>query len=404
VTDRAKGGMPRVLIAVSVTEERAGQLREGGPRRDFDALADRVDGTLVYQRQQARRGVLARFMGPHIRQAWHLARRARPRDVIFADGEHVGLPLLLFLQLWFRRPARVVMLGHLPGRRWKLAGFGLLTRLGIPGAVLVHSVEQARLLRPWVGRRWTVETIPYQVDTAFWTREDTTPLTSERAGADAWPMLFAVGSEHRDYSTLAQAVTGLPVSVKIAAGSHWARSLAGLEEQPPNVEYLDQVLDFSALREEYRRAAMVVVPLHDVPNQSGVTTILEAMSLQLPVIVTATRGQRECIVGPLVRLDGTLDEGATRDRGPHLFLSPDARPRESSATTGLYAAPGDSLSLRRAIEHLLEHPEYAATLASDARVSACESFSLERFVTLVAAHLRTSRAVSVGAPVLRNSR
>src|SRR5690606_5292547 len=230
-------------------------------------------------RPSRRRGPFRRVIGPHLLQAWRMSGAARPGDVLFADSEHLGLPLVAFSRLRSRRPPRVVMIGHMPGRWWKRAAFRLLTRLGTSGTVRLHSVEQRRLLQPHVGKRWSARMVPYQVDTEFWTTE------RGEAGHEG-PMFLAVGSEHRDFETLARAAEGLPARVLVKAGSYWARSRAGLHRAPANVTYTDRDLSFVELRALYRQATAVVVPLRDVRNQSGVTTILEAMSLGLPVIAT----------------------------------------------------------------------------------------------------------------------
>src|SRR5690606_3985078 len=178
------------------------------------------------------------------------------------------------------------------------------------------------------------------------------------------PMFLAVGSEHRDFETLARAAEGLPARVLVKAGSYWARSRAGLHRAPANVTYTDRDLSFVELRALYRQVTAVVVPLRDVRNQSGVTTILEAMSLGLPVIATAARGQRECISGPLVLRDGSLDEQATADCGPDIFERPGAFPDRDRATseeaTGLYVPPGDADALRHAMQLRMDDPALAA--------------------------------------------
>jgi len=388
----ARRRTPRVLIGVSVTAEQADALRSHGPRRDFDALATHVGGILVFQSPSSRTSggsrIVRRLSGPHIRQAWRIARASRRGDVLFADGEHLGLPLLLFLRVLFRRPARVVMLGHLTGRWWKRLAFACLTRGRGTGTVLLHSVEQDRRLRGWLGPNWSVQTIPYQVDTTFWTPQPTTPPTiASEAPSATLPMIMAVGSEHRDYATFARAVEGLPVRVMIAAGSHWARSLAPLEQGASNVEYIDRVLNFDELREQYRSAIAVVVPLEDVPNQSGVTTILEAMSIGLPVIVTASRGQRECVTGPLVHADGTMDALGTADRGPQILGIGPASP---APATGLYVPPGDIDALRAAVVRLLEDPDLRASLGANGAETARASFTLEQFAVRVGNHLAPS--------------
>jgi glycosyltransferase involved in cell wall biosynthesis len=373
-------------LLVSATSEEAQRLASGGPRRDFIELARAAGGELLYRHNaRSRRGLRGRLFGPHLVQAWRAAALARSGDTIFADGEHIGLPLLAALRVRRRRPARVVMLGHLPGRRWKLALFRLLTRGALPGVVVVHSVAQAQLLAPALARGWRVELLPYQVDADYW-RADAAPAPGE-------PRILAVGSEHRDYDTLVRAVQGLPARVVIAAGSHWARAVARTSALPSNVEYYDRPLPFAQLREEYVRATIVVVPLHPVANQSGVTTMLEAMSMHRPLVVTASPGQRECVRGSLVRADGSHDDAATADRGPALL----GRGGGATEPTGLYVAPGDAPALRVALDQLLADAALRERLAAAARDSAAKDFGLDAFVAALAALL-------AGAPLPAPSR
>lgn len=381
----------RVLIMVSASEAETARLLAGGPRRDFVELAAATGGQIIYRDAGARRkGVLGKLWGPHLRQAWRVARQARKGDAIFADGEHNGLPMLLFLALLRRRPSRVVMLGHLLSRRWKLPLLWLATHTGTRGMLILHSLEQRQIVSPWVGGRWQVRLVPYQVDTAFWTAPGALP--------GAAMFIVAAGSENRDYETLVEAARDLPVRVVIAAGSHWARDLAGAGPLPANVEHLAQPLPFDGLRELYRGARLVAVPVHDVPNQSGVTTILEAMSCGRPVVVTASRGQRECVEGPLVRADGSLDAAATAARGPAAFGCP-----PGGSATGLYVPPGDAAALRAAIEHLLGDAEAADAMGLAGREAALASFTIESFVAALRSALveplngaRTPSRSSVG--------
>ena len=365
--------MSRVRVAVSVTAEASARLVGEGPRRDFVELAAATAGEIVYQPAAARRrGLLAKLWGPHIRQAWSMARSSHPDDATFLDGEHLAMPYLAFAWLLRRQPARVVFLGHLLTKPWKLRLLWLVTRLRRSGTIVVHSVEQQKAAERFAGAGWGVALVPYQVDTAFWVPAPHT--TGER------PRILAVGSENRDYETLVRAVEGLEADVTIAAGSHWARTTAGAARLPANVEYRSEPLNFAGLRSLYQQADMVVVPLYDAPNQSGVTTILEAMSCARPVIVTASRGQRECIEGPLITANGALDLAATADRGPHLFTSMPA----SGVATGVYVPVCDPEALRAAITHLLEDPRQAARMGAAGRAVAERSFTTGRFAHALA--------------------
>lgn len=376
--------MPRTWLAISASREETARLLADGPRRDFAELADAVDGSVLFRPEGgARRGWRAKLFGAHVRQAWTLAGRTRPGDTLFADGEHNGLPLVAFLALRRRRPARVVMLGHLVTRRWKLLALRAISRLGTPATLVVHSTVQAEAARAVAGSRWRVALAPYQVDTAYWQRSLVAPPPP---GDDPRPLVVAVGSENRDYDTLVAAVDGLPVRVLIAAGSHWARETARARALPANVTYLDAPLRFAELRELYGRAAMVVVPVHDVPNQSGITTLLEAMSMALPVVTSASAGQRECIHGPLVRADGSFDHAATADRGPQAFGFP-----QGDEPSGLYVPPGDAPALRAAIARLAADPALRSSLGAAARTAAVQCFDIEQYVANLAGELGASR-------------
>jgi glycosyltransferase involved in cell wall biosynthesis len=381
-----------VHLLVSATDAETEALLANGPRRDFVELARATGGRIHYRHAAApKRGGWRRFAGPQLRQAWEVAGAVERGDALFADGEHVGLPLLLALAVRRRRPRRVVMLGHLV-RSWKRPMFWLASRLGTHGVLVVHSVEQERIVRRWLGSRWKVRLMPYQVDTDYW-QADASVVRTEP------PLVVAVGSENREYGTLVEAARGLEARVVIAAGSYWAREIAGPSGLPENVTLHTEPLPFAELRRLYSEAAAVVVPLHDVPNQSGITTLLEAMSMGRPVIVSASTGQQECVTGPLVTVSGALDTSATAGRGPHVFGD-----EADAEQTGLYVPVGDSAALRKAIASVLGDETYAGQLGKAAQAAARRHFGVERFTATLAAlldprdeHLAPPRDESTGA-------
>jgi glycosyltransferase involved in cell wall biosynthesis len=363
-------------LLVSASPEEAAALEQAGPRRDFVALAARLGASVLYGGTGARGGWRGRLLGPHLRQAWHAASRIQSGDRVFADGEHVGIPLLLALGLRLRRPS-VVMIGHMPGRWWKRALLAVASRLGVPGTLLVHSRRQLDLVRPWLGPAWRMRFVHYQVDTDFWV--DAEPRNGP-------PLILAVGSEQRDYDTLIEAARGLPAEVLVAAGSHWAReAVAAGDALPPNVRIITETLSFRDLLERYRQALIVVVPLKDAANQAGVTTLLEAMSVGRPVVVTASTGQAEVITGPLVTADGSApDPAPTADRGPR------AGAGRSNEWSGLYVPLHDPAALRRALELLLGDGALRARLAEAARDSVERHFTFEAYIDALEQSVATS--------------
>lgn len=368
----------RSLICFSVSREEAERLAEGGPRRDIPELANLLDGTLLYRSSGSGKGPrwARRLAGPHIRHAWNAARAARKYDVVFADGEHVGLPLLLFLALGMNRKQRVVILGHFMDRRWKKLLIRLGTRLVPGGTFVLHSAVQARITESCAGGGWDVVSLPYQVDQEFW-RARTAPVRDRVS-------VVSAGREHRDYDTLTAAVRGLDVDVQLAAGSHWARAEAGAAELPPNVTYLDRTLSFTDLRDLYDQADIVVVPVHPVSNQSGVTTILEGMSMGRPVIASATPGQREVLTGPLATATACQGE-PTSDRGPQVIGLP-----SDPGATGIYVKPGDAAGFRAAIQKLATDPALRERLGTAGRASVERNFQVEQFAERFAEVIRAA--------------
>ena len=376
------------LVCFSLTRGEHDRLADGGPRRDITLLAEQVDGELLFRTSNSkRRGLVGKLAGSHFKHAWTAARKASVHSVIFADGEHVGFPLAAFLAIRGRRRTRLIILGHYVDKSWKRALLWAASRLVRNGTLILHSSVQAERVRTALGPTWSSELLPYQVDTAYWWGP---PLRTPR------PLIIAAGSENRDYGTLIEAVRGLDVDVEIASGSHWARAQASATDLPPNVRFLIETLSFADLRTLYAKAAAIVVPLEPVNNQSGITTILEAMSMAKPVIVTATPGQREAVSGPVVQGDGSLL--AEPSRGPQVY---GFHTRE--VATGLYVPPADPVALRKAIGMVLEDAELAKRLSRAARVSATEHFSVEdfarRFGAVISKECAGERANAVSVSV-----
>jgi glycosyltransferase involved in cell wall biosynthesis len=375
------------IIALSLTDEELHRLSKDGPRRDIVLLAQRLGATMLLRRMTgSRSGLRGKVFGPHVRHAWKAA-KAHPRPrIVFADGEHVGIPLAIALAARGRRSTRLLILGHFVDKRWKMALLWLATRLTPEGTLILHSNSQAARVKRVLSRGWEAVVLPYQVDTEFWRAEGCATVR------DRVPLIVSAGSENRDYQTLVEAVRGLDVRVRIAAGSHWARTNATASELPANVEFIRETLSFMELRALYAEADVVVVPLLEGTNQAGVTTILEAMSMARPVVVSATEGQREVVTGPFVTSAGEAPD-LTADRGPHRF-GLDANGEDS----GLYVPPGDAGALRAAIIRLLAEPERAARMAASAREEAVSHFRVEQFADRFAELFERERPTTHDSP------
>jgi glycosyltransferase involved in cell wall biosynthesis len=326
-----------LTVSGTVDAQRPEQVRRGErPRADYLELsaalgadlidhdgARRIAGSGPAWRRVAAR-LIERFGGLHLLLAWACFLQRDRYDLIFCDGEQVGIPFAWLLKFFggARRP-RHCMIAHILSVGKKTLFFDIFGVRSHIDLFFVYSSWQAQFI---TGRlRVPVEQVvlsPFMVDSRFFSL-DRTPASPRDLSR---PRICAVGLEHRDYPTLLAAVRGLPVDVVIAAASPWSKrsdTTAG-QEIPANVT-VSRYNQYE-LRQLYADSHFLVMPLYDVPFQAGVTAILEAMSMSRSVICSSTRGQTDVIV------DGE---------------------------TGIYVPPGDAEALRSAIQALLARPEDA---------------------------------------------
>jgi glycosyltransferase involved in cell wall biosynthesis len=276
----------------------------------------------------------------HVATAFHSLNH---HDVIFSDGEHVGIPLALTLRAFRNRTPHLVIGHHLTTRAKAPLMRDLRAHEGMT-RILVHSDYQRELAQRELGIPASkLDYVPYYADTEFWRP---TRVAEEL-------LVVAAGREHRDYATLAEACGGLQARVFIAAGSVHspAATSRDIDNWPGNFER--GFADYRKLRDLYARACVVVVPLVETDFQAGVTTILEAMAMGKAVITTATRGQ----------------SGVVRD-----------------GLTGMTVPPGDAAELRDAVRYLLDRPAERRRLGGAARQAVIDGYSLEAYAGRLAGH------------------
>jgi len=286
------------------------------------------------------------------RSALHAAAAVRALDhheVVFSDGEHVGIPLALaFRALRISRPHLVI--GHHLTARAKVPFFRALRAHRGMSRILVHSAFQRELAHSALGiPARKLEYVPYYADARFW---------SPDSDIDSEPLIVSAGREHRDYSTLAAACEGLHARVFVAAGSvHSPAATSRIPAAWPS-NFKSGFADYLTLRGLYQRASVVVVPLVDSDFQAGVTTVLEAMAMGKPVVVTSTRGQSETIV------DGE---------------------------TGISVPPGDVAAMRNAIRRLMKDRSERRRLGAAAREAVLENYTVEAYAERLAGHIAAVR-------------
>ncbi len=312
------------------------------PRPEYLCLEERHGVRLLdwSQLDNHTQGRSVRVSLAHAAAAFRLLDRY---DAILSDGEHVGVPLALAMQVTGRSRPHVVICHHLTSGRKptlfrRVRPHRRMTRL------LVHSRRQEAAGKALGIPLSRIEFQPYGVDHLFWSPK----LGREEA------LVVSAGREHRDYATLARAAESLRVPFFLAAGSIHSPSAHHTESPtwPANVR--TGLADHPTLRDWYARSAVVVVPL--IPNdfQAGVTTLMEAMSMAKAVVVTATEGQRDIV-----------------EHGVNAITVP----------------PGDAAVLRDAVAMLLANPRERARLGANARAAVESRFSVDAYAANLARHL-----------------
>jgi glycosyltransferase involved in cell wall biosynthesis len=337
---------PRVCMLVSanagvdVREEVRRGLR---PRPEFLVLEERY-GVKVLD--------WSRLPGPSggrsgWRSAVHVAAALRTldhHDVVFSDGEHVGIPLALALRAFGITTPHLVIGHHLTTRRKAPLIRNLRAHKGMT-RILVHCSLQRELAHRELGiPAAKLDYVPYYADTEFWSP----------TGVAEEPLVVAAGREHRDYATLTEACGRLEARVFVAAGSVHspAASSRNPVAWPSNFEH--GFADYRKLRDLYARASVVVVPLVETDFQAGITTLLEAMAMGKAVVVTGTPAMTEVV---------------------------------QEDKTALVVRPGDPGQMQQAIRYLIAHPEVRERMGQRARKVVGQQYSLDVFVEALAAQL-----------------
>jgi glycosyltransferase involved in cell wall biosynthesis len=268
------------------------------------------------------------FLGLDPLRALRVLLTRRKAAMVCAHMESAVIILLLRRLFRFRPPVVIWEVPWSPGWAYRER----VARLAIPRAAcaIVFSSNQIELVRQAYGPRSSVMFVPFCVDVDFYRPQpgiDSRPASILSCGLDAG----------RDFDVLLEASKDLPASVTIKAG----RSLAIDQRAYPNVTLRTDYLSYTAFRDLYAQASIVVVTTKATPNACGVTALMEAMAMGKPTIVS--------------------DNPALRDYLP----PPDA---------GVVVPVGDSAALHAALLDLLQNPEKAAAMGRKARAFAEQRF------------------------------
>lgn len=255
---------------------------------------------------------------------WALARQLSQQlgqdDVVYCNGEDIGIPLATLCIAKSNRP-KIICFFHTANRprvRMMLKGFRLQNQINVFVSNTAPQFDQLkRTLKSIHESRFFY--LPDQTDINFF-------CPGPSSTSKLRPIIASAGLEKRDYRILAQATSGMDLDVKVSGFSRDVKALAKSFPNPLPANMARQYYEWTELVQLYRDADIVVVPLFESVDSAGITTLMEAMACGRPVIATKTEG-----LADYLQTQGTI----------------------------ISVEPGDLKGLRSAIAHLLDNPEQA---------------------------------------------
>jgi glycosyltransferase involved in cell wall biosynthesis len=276
----------------------------------------------------------------------------RGADVVVATTTGTTMALATWRRAGLLRRPLVGIVAGLLNRPWgNLRRRTTLSLLRTAHPVLYGPGERDGLLAHDPGLAARLHVNPFAVDTSFWS-----------PGGTRGDAVVAIGNDgHRDWPTLVRAAGAIDAPVRILTGHRPPDTL------PANVSWEEadwhrRVLSDVEVRELFHSAAVVVVPVKDVPQPSGQSVTLQASACGRPVVLTRTRG---------------LWDDQLRDGEQVSFV-----------------APGDGDALAHAVNVLLADPDRAEALGRGARTHVAATATVEAYAERLLAICRDAAARS----------
>lgn len=273
-------GRPKVVLAVS--QSVGGVPSKCEPDKDFLQMARKMDAVLIGT-DGLPAGPLITRLSKATALDFNLAARTLhdhpDADVYVSFSERVGIPLGIALAQRRRRPSHILIahkLDTIPKRLMNVVG---RWTAGVDKIIVLCNSQREIAERVFrVPCRFIKGCV---VDESFFCPD---------ASVAEEDYVLSVGSESRDYETLMRAAQRLPFRFKILSSSPWCRRKNQTRASVcSNIEFLSRV-SYVEMRDLYRRARLVVVPLKNVTYAAGLNGVEEAITVNKPVIVSASRG------------------------------------------------------------------------------------------------------------------
>jgi glycosyltransferase involved in cell wall biosynthesis len=271
------GEAPTEFLFGAIELERRGHVIE-----HFQVDPSEPAGIATLIDRGSRRGL----MPPHLGGAGvvgvrRLLPRLRRADVVVGSTTGTAMALASWRLMGRLDRPLVGIVAGLANRQWRWARrrttLPLLHRMEV---VLYGDGELEPMLVLDRRLRGRLHVNRFGVDTTFWCPGD----------VESGGYVLGIGNDgNRDWNTLVAAAAEIPAEVRIFTRRRPPSSLPG-NVRWQDADWYTQVLSDAEVRDLYRRAAVVVVPVNDVPQPSGQSVTLQAMACGRPVVLTGGRG------------------------------------------------------------------------------------------------------------------
>jgi glycosyltransferase involved in cell wall biosynthesis len=278
-----------VLLAIGkYADEKAGFSAQEGPRTEFCEIAKVLRADIhSYASGAAKRGAWFRWLF-RSRKIWgsafNIALYRNRYDRIYATGEDIGFRAALLLKFLGWRGNMVCLVHNMTRlRKWLLQ---LIGHQPFNSLVVVSKSQIQPILEVGFPRSKIVHLYNWVDDEFF------APRNSIAIGAEGVKFV-ACGAENRDYETLRRA-TELVAGHTYVFGHGFFGPASDVAKREGGTGFVPMPrVSFDELRQYYNSATAIVVPLNAVQYAAGVTGLVEAMSMERPVIVTQSPGIKE---------------------------------------------------------------------------------------------------------------
>jgi len=266
-------------------------------------------------------------------------------DMVISTVDTLGLPLVLFkasrlihtpaAYISIGLPERLARLKNDRMRRWYRQMFSSIE------TVISYGHEEHRILKRWLnpdvcGQR--VRFVPFGVDVDYFKpdREKTKKVDILSVGADA----------HRDFDMVVSAAIEMPEKTfEIITSAEHSQLL---KEVPCNIRVVCDI-SIAKLRTHMASAKIVVLPIRENSYSGATTTLLQAMAMEKPVVVSRV---------------GAIKYGYYLKDGYNC----------------MFAEPGNKNEFVKKVTLLLNGKELQCTIAHNARKTVAQKLSWNHYV------------------------